>query len=363
MTSTHPRSIVGIVALLAIPAALLLPASHAAGQATDPPPLAKVQPATFGEPFPAHTFTNLNPGAGGPEAIDLGQVLGKKPIILCYWIAGNKRAEEMLLGVQDLVAEAGGDGVALYAVATQRPGLEAAAIRERARSIGVRVPVLDDVGFRIGQQLAVQTVPSISLIDGDGNLRMSNGSSLLQDLEYKMNLEAAIRRLVQTGKVGTYGYLPRYYPANEMVGKPSPDFEAPDVKDGVVQRWHSLLDKKKVNILIFWSVDCPHCRKQLPEIDRWLRANPDGVKIVTAAGVTDETSKSKTREYTSLSGFSFTTLMDVERKIGTEYNVTSTPTIFIVGPDGVIDSVLLSGTANFGEIFEARMKLLLPAGT
>lgn len=357
MTRFRTQNILLVVALLTVPVAL------AQGQASGQPALARVEPATFGEPFPAHTFNNLNPGAGGGEMIDIGKVLGKKPVVLCYWIALNKRAEEILLETQELVEEAGPDKVQLYAVATPRPGLGEKEIRERAEAIGVKVPVLSDEGFRIGQQLVVQAVPHITLIDREGRLRLANGGSLLQTLEYKIDLAAAIRRLASTGSVGTYGYLPRYNPAKEMVGKMSPDFQAPDAADGVVQRWHDLMKSDKVNILVFWSVDCPHCRKQLPEIDRWFKANSDGFVLVTAAGVTDDTSKAKTREFTKLSGFSFRTLLDEQRQVGSEYNVTSTPTIFIVRPDGVIDTVILTGTTDFVRTFEAKKRELLASGT
>ena len=46
-----------------------------------------VRVAEFGMPFPAMTFQNLNEGPGGPAEIDLGLVIGKRPVIFCYWIA------------------------------------------------------------------------------------------------------------------------------------------------------------------------------------------------------------------------------------------------------------------------------------
>jgi thiol-disulfide isomerase/thioredoxin len=286
-------------------------------------------------------------------------VLGKKPIALCYWIAGNSRSEKMLLDLQAMIEEMGPGKIVLYGVAMPGGKLDANQIRSRATELKLRVPVLEDEGFRIGQQVGVRTVPHVSLIDAEGVLRLANGASLQQNLEYKMDLAGAVRRAAETGTVGMYGYLPKYYPAEEMVGQKCPDFEAPALDDGVVRKWSSILDPKRVNILVFWSVDCPHCRKQLPEIDEWLKSNPGGVNLVTAAKISNDVEKSRTREYTRLNGFSFTTLMDVDRKIGQEFKVTSTPTIFIVRPDGVVDSVMLSGAIDFAKTFEAKKRELL----
>ncbi len=48
-------------------------------------------PAEFGKLFPRATFKNLNPAVEQTQ-FDLGDTLGKKSIVLFYWIAGNARA-------------------------------------------------------------------------------------------------------------------------------------------------------------------------------------------------------------------------------------------------------------------------------
>jgi peroxiredoxin len=318
------------------------------------------QPVVPGGLFPASTFANLNAAAGGNEQIDLAQYLGKKPIILYYWIATNSRSEKLFLQLQDLVQDVGADHLALFGVAVPRPpALGEEKIRERLGALGIRVPVLDDAGFRIGKQLLINSVPNITVIDAGGRLRLSNGASLAQVLGYELDLGQAIRRTAETGQLMTYGYLDRYYPVRELEGEKCPDFTAPLLKDSVERRWHSLLDDSKVNVLIFWSVDCGHCRKSLPEINAWLKGNPDGVNVVSCASVTSETVKTKTREFCELNDFRFLTLVDGDAEISDLYRVTSTPTIVIIRPDGVVDSAIVSGHSDFVEAIEKRRKKLL----
>jgi peroxiredoxin len=313
----------------------------------------------FGKPFPARTFQNLNVQAGGPGSIDTGKVLGKKPLLLLYWIAGNARADAMFQEVQALVEELGPDKLAFYGVAYPQPGRDAEVITNKLAKLGIRVPVLHDDGFNMGRKLRVQTVPNLTIVDSSGLLRLTNGASLLQILEYNMTLETAVRRVADKGSLGTYGFLTRYYPVKEMVGKRCPDFEAPLLANGVVQTWHSMIKKDQINILVFWSVDCPHCKTSLPEIDAWVKEHPGAANVIGAVKVTSEATKIKTREFCAEKKFTIPMLIDQDLEIARLYQVTSTPTVLIIGPDGIIDSVLLSSTQDFVKTIEEKKRALL----
>ncbi|MBD3868117.1 MAG: redoxin domain-containing protein [Acidobacteria bacterium] len=346
-------------ALILVLAGIALSLGPALGQSKTSQDVVRVERASFGEPFPAFTFKNLNQGAGGPASIDLATVIGQKPIVLYYFIAKNQRAEKIFREVQSLTDELGPKKIALFGVAVSRPGMAAGAIRERAAALKIHVPILEDEGFRLGQQLAVSRVPNISLIDKDGILRMVNGGSLLQVLEYKLSLADGIRRLAETGKIGTYAALTDYSPSVEMVGRTAPDFKAPSIRNGSVQQWSGLYSKDTINLLIFWSVNCPHCTKALPQYNKWYRENRDKVNIVTAARITNPAERTKTREFVSAQKLEFLTVEDQDRAVADLYNVTATPTIFVVGPDGKVDSLLSAKVAGFGEKVEAKHKQLV----
>jgi alkyl hydroperoxide reductase subunit AhpC len=327
-------------------------------QQAQQPQLAQVEPIDPSRPFPAHTFPNLNPGAG-VESVNLGDSIGKKPVVLFYWIAGHPRADEVFQELQQIAADAGGDKLALFGVVFPRTEGDKPVIGRRLTELGIKVPVLEDEGFRIGQQLRVQSVPNVTILDREGLLRLTNGASLAQVVGYKQTVGSAVEKVAAEGTVGNYGYLARYYPAKEMVGKRCPDFKAPLLENSVEQRWSSLHEDGKLNVLIFWSVDCPHCRKSLPEINAWLKANPDGINVVSAASVPNDTVATKTKEYCDVQAFVFPTLVDRDLAISQLFNVTTTPTIVIVGPDGVIDSVMTSSTQDFGRKMEEIKARLL----
>jgi peroxiredoxin len=329
---------------------------------------AKVAPAEFGEVFPSDAFENLNASAGGAAIIDLSRVIGKRPVIFFYWIAGNPFADETFTELQALADEVGPTQLVLFGVATERPGLGRDRIEERIRALKIHVPVLNDEGFKLGQRLQVRHVPSISILDAEGRLRLSNAGSVKQPLEYRMDVETAIRRVGAKGALGTYGPMPRWYPVKELVGQPCPDFEAPVLGGGEIRRSSEILNAEKITVLMFWSVDCPHCRETLPELNEWLKANDtDGITVVSAARVNNESIRVKTEEFCDSEGFVFPTLIDEDNQIGSRFRVVSTPTFVIVGPDGTIDSVLLRGDTDLGKKFQAKRNELLkdagPSGT
>jgi len=341
-----------LIAVVAVVAVVAFGSTAMAQQAAPPKPL---PPVAFGEAeaFPATTFNNLN----GEARIDLAQYLGEKPVVLFYWIAGHPRADQAFVEMQELVDSIGGDKLALLGVALQQPGRDATAIGKRLTELGITVPVLDDEGFRLGQQLRVQSVPNVTIIDTEGKLRLTNGASLLQAIEYEMDLGKLIRRVARKGTIGTRGYLERYFPVQELVGKKCPEFNAQFLGKEAQQPWSSMISASKLNVLIFWSVDCPHCRKSLPEIDSWLRSNAEGLNVISAARIKDETVLTKTLEFCGTNDFAFPTLVD-DNGIADLYNITSTPTIVFIRPDGVVDSILFDSQQFADRAQELKKKLL-----
>lgn len=325
--------------------------------ASPPARPAAVEPAEFGEVFPPDAFDNVNQGAGGPARIELKDVIGRKPIVFCVFQTGHWRAEQVFQELQKLADELGTSKLLLYGVV---PEIAAGRdqVRERLQQMRIHVPVLEDREFRFLPRLGVLRPPFIALLDKGGRLRLAGGSSLKQSLEYKMSLEDGIRRLASTGTLGTYGMLKDYFPVMEMVGRKVPEFEAVSVADGKPRRWSALIDAKKVNVLLFWSATCPHCRITLPQINDWLKSHPGDVNVVSLAAVTNEVMKVKTQEFVKEKGLIFPTLADESMKLSEMFLVTSTPTMVIVRPDGVVDSVLLSGDPDFAKTFESKKKEL-----
>lgn len=329
----------------------------AAGTANLPASSVGATPVAFGDKFPAGAFENVNAGVGGPASINLGEVIGRKPIVLCMWSVGHHRSEQVFQELQGLTQEIGPQRIALYGILPEGSNKDRDAVRERLQGMKIVVPVLLDSSYRLTYGLGVLRPPFIAVLDKDGKLRLGGGASLRQTLEYKMTLEDGIRRVGATGALGTYGMLRDYYPAVEMVGKKVPDFETPGL-DGKPRKWSSILDARRPTVLVFWAVTCPHCRNMLPHLNDWLKANPQDVNVVTVAAAPNDTLRTKTQEFSAQQGFVFPILVDSEMKLNDLFLIVSTPTMVIVRPDGVVDSVMTLVDQDFAKTLEAKSKEL-----
>ena len=320
---------------------------------------AEVPPVPSGVRFPAWTYPNANPAAGGAAKIDLATILGKSPIVFYFWVPGVQRSDSVFADLQALVEKQGAGKLTLLGVVSPLAATDLAAVKTKALEAKVKVPVLWDESFRLMQQLKIMTTPYIAIVDKAGILRLTNGVSLKQPLEYKMSLEDGIKRAAASGQIGNYGELPRYEPVTEFLGKKPPQFELADASDGIPRSSTSLISSDKLNVYIFWSVDCPHCVKFMPKFNDWLRGHREGMNVVSLARVTNDALKTKTVEFTKLNGFVFPTLLDKDMQVAGLYQITATPTILVLRPDGVMDSVMPAGEENFDAFFDAKRKAIL----
>ena len=75
--------------------------------------------------------------------------------------------------------------------------------------------------------------------------------------------------------------------------------------------------------------------------------------------VKSEATEVRTREFCDVNKFAFPTLMDKDLQVSQLYQVTATPTILIIRPDGVIDSVLMSDADRVARELEKKRRELL----
>jgi len=93
----------------------------------------------------------------------------------------------------------------------------------------------------------------------------------------------------------------------------------------------------KVTLLSFWAIWCPHCRRNIPNMERLLETYAKrGVSVV---GITKEKEGygiEKVKEYIDSHPMSYPTGVDDEGKMSEEMAVNSIPCVVVVDPQGRI---------------------------
>lgn len=133
------------------------------------------------------------------------------------------------------------------------------------------------------------------------------------------------------------------------VGAKAPNFELKRFDEN--KTLHDL-NGSEYYALIFWSSECPHCVDQLPKIYEAIKAVPKEKVQTITIGIEYEadTWKKMTDEYKSF--INVLALDEWRDELVQEYNISATPSFFILNKDKMIISKP-RGTANFLKAVES----------
>jgi thiol-disulfide isomerase/thioredoxin len=113
------------------------------------------------------------------------------------------------------------------------------------------------------------------------------------------------------------------------VGMKAPDFTINNVNGDEV----SLSDYQGTKVFLnFWASWCPPCREEMPAIQK-LHKNYDNIKVLA---VNAGENKDKVFNYLMENNFSFTTLLDKNGKVTTDYLIRGIPSTFVFDKEGII---------------------------
>ncbi|MGC4091671.1 MAG: TlpA disulfide reductase family protein [Polyangiaceae bacterium] len=128
--------------------------------------------------------------------------------------------------------------------------------------------------------------------------------------------------------------LPRL--GNRMQGAPSPDFSLPVIFGGEPDARVKLSEQRgKLVLLDFWASWCKPCREQARVIAEVTKKHPD----VVVLGINVSDSEQAAQRYLAQSAPSWLVLGDPEDTAARAYQVTTLPTLVLVGRDGRVSAV------------------------
>lgn len=120
--------------------------------------------------------------------------------------------------------------------------------------------------------------------------------------------------------------------------KPTPaiDFTVTDMKG---KKYQLSKLKNKTVVLNFWYISCAPCRKEIPDLNELVKANPDVIFIAFAEDKSDKIKKFLTKH-----PFSYSIIPDAS-KISKKYGIAAFPTHYIV-KNGMFTHKFISGNST-----------------
>ncbi|MEX2142892.1 MAG: redoxin domain-containing protein [Pirellulales bacterium] len=124
-------------------------------------------------------------------------------------------------------------------------------------------------------------------------------------------------------------------PPSKLLGKPAPEFAFTTVDGSKVTRDDI---KDKIVVLDFWFTQCTPCQQSFPLMNKVYQKYKDSDKVVFLAVNADDSSlDNKTVQETMKSwGSELPLARDPNQDIRKAFDVTSMPTLFVIGSDGAV---------------------------
>jgi cytochrome c biogenesis protein CcmG/thiol:disulfide interchange protein DsbE len=130
------------------------------------------------------------------------------------------------------------------------------------------------------------------------------------------------------------------------LGTAAVEFKLQDVKG---QTWSLDRVKGKVVLLRFWADWCPHCRYEMPVIEKYYRMyKKQGFEVLA---VNDKQSPGVVEAFTAQLDITFPALLDLDGKMAQGYGIYAIPTNFLIDRQGTIREILV------GEVLKEEKSL------
>jgi len=121
---------------------------------------------------------------------------------------------------------------------------------------------------------------------------------------------------------------------NTSLGIVAPDFSFEKVYGDVTTKTKlSALNTANQYVIVFWSSACSHCMQEIPQLQKFIKAQPKGKLQVVAIGLEDSPNNWKKLIATYPEFINVLGLGKWTNKLGVLYNVNATPTYFVLDKD------------------------------
>ena len=335
-----------------------------AAAAAEPQPAPGALPYQLGGPL-----RRLTGNAGGLKSApsDLQKRIGAgKPIALIFWAPGFAWSERALVEMSTFLKKETPQ-IEVYAVSGLRDGQRDEEIQERAALLDLPsdLPLLVDDGFKVGTALGVNEIPNLALISAKGRLVIAQIKDRDQMLITEKGNRPAVEVIREVATSADVPQVPRmfpYYPSARLLNHCAPTFNGKAFGTKAPVDFKGKSSKGRPTMVLFWSSTCQHCRIDVPQLVRWLKAHPDTVDVVGVTIIKKDregqaSHRAVTDAYIKAMEIPWTTVEDEGAAISDTYHVNSTPTTYFVSPSGEVEDIwYYAHEEGFDTAMEASLK-------
>ncbi len=303
-------------------------------------------------PVPTRLLRHQPPFKPEPVGFKLDEVIGKRAAIFLYWLPDFPGAVRELENLNEFARSLKGDKVAVYTVARARDDAEAAKVLDIVQKSGISLPVLlDDMSIMMA--LGVNTVPAYVAVNKDGTVAVNE----IGDLSHKVQSGERLKDLVtQAARTGSFPVIkgPGANAVYQLMGEKVPSFELKTLDGKQTVNIDKVVAGKKPTVLVFWSALCPHCQKEMPRFNEYLRKNPGKLNIVSVTQFRDGAHERRTHEFVKDNKLSFPVLVD-SGAVNELFSVNAIPMWLLLDPGGKVSYITVGAKGDLPQVLDREL--------
>ncbi len=142
-------------------------------------------------------------------------------------------------------------------------------------------------------------------------------------------------------------------------GDPAPFFKIKDI-EGKEWKLSRIVAKKKPVVLVFFSMYCPHCREEMPFLNRIYEKYTKEGLVLLGICVNTTDSEETLRAFRDTVGIKFPLAMDYEdNMLSMIYGVNGVPATFLIDKNGNVKKIEVGFAKELAPEFEREIAELL----
>lgn len=294
------------------------------------------------------------------KTIDLKNFLGKKVIVLAFWLDTCDACVAKIDDLKQVIAKNNMEkDVQVFTIARGASPEEREDMKAMFANANIKYPIVLDPDMAIKSLFNITMVPSFLIISRDSILVTQPVFNIYKPLR-DLNFEDMLTRTVRGEEIPPIQFRERDHNSvlKSMIGKAPPDFTLKDVY-GDMYPLKDFLNGTPL-LIIFWHPNCKPCEKDMPYLHKHLLeiAGKYRFKVLSIAYLTSETHIQMARDYLDANGHDFPVLIDSDGAVGEAYHITDIPWIYIIGRDGRTAEIITALRGSLDALLDPVLKSL-----
>lgn len=287
----------------------------------------------------------------------LSRVVGSRPFVLLYFIPGDPVSETELQALAK-ACPIWKDKLSCFGVVRVRNNSMLAYLKRRLNKLNIFLPVLLDWRSVVAHAMLVQKLPSYAAIDTYGHLRLSQASSLTEYMAPNRPLLSLLQQLALNQPVPTLrapGFSPNPY---QLVGKTVSLSPITALVPPLASHKKPKPPSRQAQptLLVFWSMQCDHCRRILPQLDAYRQKHSTGWSLFTLAWTPSSEQRQKLQTFLKLHRLHVSVIALSSVPLLQQFYVQNFPTFIMLDAQQTIRSVHLGAASSAKDILDPMLR-------